>query len=100
MWFAEGHLTLPGWPEADVAGSRRQGRCAPQGGGLWPSLTAAACHAVGNSGRDKKTALQPNQKTGNKTETFCVLDSNGLTHESSLQKCIPKEAPAPQHIQC
>lgn len=26
MWFAEGHLTLPGWPEADVAGSRRQGR--------------------------------------------------------------------------
>jgi hypothetical protein len=22
MWFAEGHLTLPGWPEADVAGSQ------------------------------------------------------------------------------
>ena len=33
MWFAEGHLTLPGWPEADVAGSRRQGR-RRQGGGL------------------------------------------------------------------
>ena len=29
-----------------------------------PSLTAAACLAWGYSGRDEKTALQPNQKTG------------------------------------
>ena len=32
--------------------------------GARPSLTAAACLAVRCSGRDEKTALQPNQKTG------------------------------------
>lgn len=26
MMFVEGRLTRPDWPEADVAGSRRQGR--------------------------------------------------------------------------
>jgi hypothetical protein len=67
---------------------------------LRPSLTATACHAVGNSGRDEKTALQPNQKTANKTEILYGLDPNRLTREGSLRKCIPKEAPAPQHIQC
>jgi hypothetical protein len=33
MMFVEGRLTRPDWSEADVAGSRRQGR-RRQGGGL------------------------------------------------------------------
>jgi hypothetical protein len=68
MMFVEGRLTRPGWLRLTWQAAAVKDAVRRQGGGLWPSLTATACHVVVNSGRDDKTALQPNQKTANKTE--------------------------------
>lgn len=62
-----GWLGSPGYLEPTNAGRRPQGRFAPPPAvaaeEARPSLTAAARVAFGCSGRDEKTALQPNQKT-------------------------------------
>jgi hypothetical protein len=55
MMFVEGRLTRPGWLRLTWQAAAVKDAVRRQGGGLWPSLTATACHVVGNSGRDEKT---------------------------------------------
>jgi hypothetical protein len=54
---------MPDPNQDDGVWGRPQGRFAPQGGGLRPSLTPTPHAVPGTYGRDEETASQPNQET-------------------------------------
>lgn len=60
-------LTHPADPSVASCSPPSRTLRAAAGGGLRPSLTATARAAQRRSGRDEKTALQPNQKTAKPT---------------------------------
>jgi hypothetical protein len=61
MMFVEGRLTRPGWLRLTWQAAAVKDAVRRQGGGLWPSLTATACHVVGNSwlGRENGASAEP-----------------------------------------